>query len=93
MLIGGFMPITKLRQQGGAVVMTIPSEILSAKGWLVGMEMKIDSVGEAITTTPLKRIPRGNKSVSEILADVDIEEIKKFNEQLGDHMPVGRELI
>ncbi|WP_258086581.1 antitoxin [Xenorhabdus bovienii] len=87
------MSITKLRQQGGAVVMTIPSEILATKGWLVGMVMKIDSFGEAISTMPLKRIPRGRKSVSEILSDVDTVEIQKLNEQLGDHLPVGRELI
>lgn len=87
------MSTTKLRQQGGAVVMTIPSEILSAKGWLVGMEMKIDSVGEAITTAPLKRIPRGRKRISEILAEIDSAEIQSFNEQLGDDIPVGNELI
>lgn len=87
------MAITKLRQQGGAVVMTIPSEILAAKGWLAGMEMKIDSIGDGITTMPVKRVPRGRKSVSEILADVDSTEIKKLNEQLGDNISVGRELI
>ncbi|MEX9450949.1 antitoxin [Proteus mirabilis] len=87
------MAITKLRQQGGAVVMTIPSEILAAKGWLAGMEMKIDSIGDGITTMPVKRVPRGRKRVSEILADVDSNEIKKLNEQLGDNISVGRELI
>ncbi|CDH01726.1 hypothetical protein [Xenorhabdus bovienii] len=87
------MSITKLRQQGGAVVMTIPSEILAAKGWSVGMVMKINSVGEAMNTIPLKHPPRGRKSVSEILSDVDIAEIQKLNEQLGDHETVGRELI
>lgn len=87
------MSTTKLRQQGGAVVMTIPSEILSAKGWLAGMEMKIDSVGEAITTAPLKRIPRGRKRISEILAEIDSAEIQSLNEQLGDDVPVGNELI
>ncbi|WP_025154760.1 AbrB/MazE/SpoVT family DNA-binding domain-containing protein [Morganella morganii] len=87
------MAITKLRQQGGAVVMAIPREILIAKGWSAGMQMKIDSVGETITTTPLKRIPRGRKSISEILSDVDLAEIKKLSEQLEDGNPVGLELI
>ncbi|MBC3997494.1 hypothetical protein H8R20_18070 [Morganella morganii] len=55
--------------------------------------MKIDSVGETITTAPLKRIPRGRKSVSEILSNVDLTEIKRLNGQLGDSAPVGKELL
>lgn len=57
------------------------------------MRIKIDSVGETITTAPLKRIPRGRKRISEILAEIDSPEIQSLNEQLGDDMPVGNEII
>ncbi|CQQ96648.1 Uncharacterised protein [Yersinia enterocolitica] len=57
------------------------------------MRIKIDSVGEAITAAPLKRIPRGRKRISEILAEIDSAEIQRLNKTLKKLNPMGKEVI
>ncbi|MDC9607255.1 AbrB/MazE/SpoVT family DNA-binding domain-containing protein [Xenorhabdus griffiniae] len=90
------MAITRLRQQGGAVVVTIPSEVATVMGWSVGMTLDIKPSGDTISIKPVGRIARGRKSLSELLQGIDETEVQTFNEATADELnshPVGHEVI
>ncbi|MDE9564629.1 antitoxin [Xenorhabdus bovienii] len=90
------MAITRLRQQGGAVVVTIPSDVAAATGWSVGIKLDVKTSGDGISIKPTGRIARGRKSLSELLQGIDETEVRTFNEATGDDLnshPVGNEVI
>ncbi|WP_448310799.1 antitoxin [Pantoea sp. PGP6] len=90
------MASTRLRQQGGAVVLTIPSEIAVRAGWTVGIELDVTAEGETVNIAPVARVPRGRRTVSQLLAGIVQEEIQSYNEETADGLrdaPQGRELI
>ncbi|WP_340609633.1 antitoxin [Xenorhabdus bharatensis] len=90
------MAITRLRQQGGAVVITIPSDVATVMGWSVGMTLDIQPSGDTINIKPTGRIARGRKSLSELLQGIDETEVRAFNEVTADDLnspPVGNEVI
>ncbi len=90
------MPLTKLRQQGGAVVVTIPGEIASVMGWSPGTTLIVSAKGNAISMTPAKRVARGRRTVTSILEGIDAEEIADFNTDMADGLadqPQGKEKI
>ncbi|POU03858.1 MULTISPECIES: antitoxin [Enterobacteriaceae] len=90
------MPLTKLRQQGGAVVVTIPGEIATAMGWTAGTTLIVSTNGNSVSMTPAKRVARGRRSVTEILQGIDSQEIASFNTDLADELadkPQGKEEI
>ena len=90
------MPLTKLRQQGGAVVVTIPGEIATAMGWTAGTTLIVSTIGNSVSMTPAKRVARGRRSVTEILQGIDSQEIASFNTDLADELadkPQGKEEI
>lgn len=90
------MAITRLRQQGGAVIVTIPSDIAAVMGWKVGMTLDVDASGNTVSIKPAGRIARGRRTLSELLQNIDETEIKTFNEatidDLNSHF-VGNEVI
>ncbi|EOC0011687.1 antitoxin [Cronobacter turicensis] len=90
------MAMTKLRQQGGAVVLTIPVDIAAQAGWNVGMELDVTASGNNINIAPISRIPRGRRTIDQILSGIDSDEIRAMNEASEDGLndaPRGRELI
>lgn len=90
------MALTRLRQQGGAVVLTIPSDIAAKAGWSVGIELDVTATGEGVNITPVGRVPRGRKTLTQLLAGIDQEEIRGYNEETGDGLndaPQGRESV
>lgn len=90
------MPLTKLRQQGGAVVVTIPGEIATAMGWTAGTTLIVSTNGNSVSMTPAKRVARGRRSVTQILQGIDSQEIASFNTDLADELadkPQGKEEI
>ena len=90
------MASTRLRQQGGAVVLTIPSDIAARAGWTVGIELDVTVEGESVNIVPVARVPRGRRSVAQLLASIDQQEIQRYNEETADGLsdaPQGRELI
>lgn len=90
------MSLTKLRQQGGAVVVTIPGEIATAMGWTAGTTLIVSTNGNSVSMTPAKRVARGRRSVTEILQGIDSQEIASFNTDLADELadkPQGKEEI
>ncbi|EAR0241257.1 antitoxin [Salmonella enterica] len=90
------MSLTRLRQQGGAVVITIPSDIAALMGWSVGSQLEVEASGDAISIKPAKRAARGRKTLTELLEGIDPQEMAKFNEMMRDDLtslPKGKELI
>ena len=90
------MASTRLRQQGGAVVLTIPSDIAAKAGWTVGIELDVTAEGESVNIVPVARVPRGRRTVAQLLAGIDPQEIQGYNEETADGLndvPQGRELI
>lgn len=90
------MASTRLRQQGGAVVLTIPSDIAARAGWTVGIELSVTTEGESVNIAPMARIPRGRRTLAQLLACIDQQEIQGYNEETADGLddaPQGRELI
>jgi antitoxin ChpS len=88
------MVLTKLRQQGGAVVLTIPSDIASIMGWRVGTQVAVEVEGAKVSLTPTHRIPRGRKNVQELLNEIDSDEISFLNETVANLTvipPTGKE--
>ncbi|WP_241580846.1 AbrB/MazE/SpoVT family DNA-binding domain-containing protein [Rosenbergiella nectarea] len=90
------MTVTKLRQQGGAVVLTIPSDIAARAGWSVGTLLDVTAEGDAVSIRPSGRVARGRKTVAQLLAGIDQDEIRQFNDEMSDganDAPQGREFI
>ena len=90
------MALTRLRQQGGAVVLTIPSDIAAKAGWTVGIELNVTAVGESVNIVPVARVPRGSRTIAQLLKGIDQQEIQGYNEEIADGLedaPQGRELI
>lgn len=93
---GGHMASTRLRQQGGAVVLTIPSDIAAKAGWTVGIELDVTAEGESVNIVPVARVPRGRRTVAQLLAGIDQQEIQGYNEEIADGLgdaPQDREVI
>lgn len=90
------MASTRLRQQGGAVILTIPSEIAAKAGWAVGIELDVTAEGEAVSIRPSGRVARGRKTLAQLLAGIDETEVRALNAATSDGLsdaPQGRELI
>ena len=90
------MPLTKLRQQGGAVVVTIPGEVAALMGWAVGTLLNVDASGGTVSLTPAKRVARGRRTVTELLEGIDETEIAALNAEIADDIadtPQGKEII
>ncbi|EYU16282.1 AbrB/MazE/SpoVT family DNA-binding domain-containing protein [Photorhabdus aegyptia] len=46
------MAITHLRQQDGAVVVTIPSDVAAVTGWSIGIELYVKASGDGVIIKP-----------------------------------------
>ncbi|EAP3911081.1 antitoxin [Salmonella enterica subsp. enterica] len=90
------MSLTRLRQQGGAVVITIPSDVAALMGWSVGSQLDVEASGDTISIKPVKRAARGRKTITELLEGIDRQEMAEFNEMMRDDLaslPKGKEVI
>ncbi|EJS93528.1 MULTISPECIES: AbrB/MazE/SpoVT family DNA-binding domain-containing protein [Pectobacterium] len=88
------MQTVKIRQQGGALIVTIPRDYGKELGWDIGTEIAVERSGEGISLQPTKRKPRGKFSVAELLTQIDSEEIAALNEDVKvftDAVPTGKE--
>ncbi|ECJ2221867.1 antitoxin [Salmonella enterica] len=90
------MSLTRLRQQGGAVVITIPSDIAALMGWSVGSQLDVEASGNTISIKPAQRVARGRKTLAELLEGIDPHEMAELNEMTSDDLaaaPKGKEVI
>ncbi|XWV07466.1 antitoxin [Haemophilus influenzae] len=84
-----------LRQQGGAAVLTVPMAILQQMGWQIGHKINLETQGESVVLTPIKRQARGRKTVAELLSNIDSEEIAALNASVSNFTqsePTGKEV-
>lgn len=85
--------LSTLRQQGGAAVLTVPTAILTQLGWQIGNKINLERQGDSVVLQAVKRQPRGRKSVDELLAGIDSQEIAELNQSIaGLDEPKGREV-
>jgi len=88
------MQTVKIRQQGGAMIVTIPRDFAQAAGWIVGTEVAIKRQGTELSFSPAKHTPRGAFTVAELLGQIDQEEIAALNSDVKEFTggaPVGKE--
>lgn len=87
------MALTKVRQQGGAMILTIPRDYATAVGWTVGTEISVERHGVALSFAPAKRAARGRLSVAQLLGQIDHDEIATLNRDVADFAaePAGKE--
>lgn len=88
------MHTVKVRQQGGAMIVTIPRDYAAAAGWAVGTEIAVKCRGEELSFSPVKRTPRGAFTVAELLGQIDKTEISALNEDVKEFTgttPAGKE--
>ncbi|TXE28355.1 antitoxin [Serratia marcescens] len=76
------MQTVKIRAQGGAMIVTIPRDVASGLGWDVGTEVMVERQGEAVSFKSCQRKPRGAFTVSELLGQIDRDEIRTLNEDV-----------
>jgi len=94
--LGGFMANARLRQQGGAMVVTVPSDFAAVMGWSIGTVLSFEKSGDTAQVKAERRTPRGRKTVAQLLANVDRDDIKRLNESVADDLasgPKGDEVI
>lgn len=84
-----------LRQQGGAAILTVPMAILQQMGWQIGNKINLQTEGEKVVLTPVKRQAKGRKTIAELLNGIDSKEIAALNADVAEithSAPTGREV-
>jgi antitoxin ChpS len=89
------MSLVSIRRQGGAAIMTIPSEVLKALHLDVGTQMEVAVTADGFTARPSEKPKRRRYSLRELLRGVTPEAMRRLqDETAGAHegTPVGREI-
>lgn len=89
------MITVNIRKQGGAAIMTIPSDVLKILNVEIGESLELDVTNEGFVARPLSRLTRKHYSLAELLHGVTQEKIKKLNRKTKwarEGKSVGREL-
>lgn len=73
------MTLTKLCQQDGMFMLTLPDDIVAQAGWRVGMKLDVTAIDDAVNIKPVCRVPRGRKTVAQLLAGIDQEDISRLS--------------
>jgi antitoxin ChpS len=88
--------LTKARKQGGAVIMTIPSDLLKLKNIKAGDPLTVDVTLDGFIVRKAEATPRRKRyTLAELLEGVDKKSLKALNAQVAPAMAgaaVGREL-
>ena len=83
------------RQQGGAVIMTIPADLVKLLNIKSGDPMSIDVVPGGFITRPVSAVSPQRYTLSELLKGVDPKAMNTLNAETSwarEGVPVGREL-
>lgn len=89
------MITVQIRKQGGAAIMTIPSDVLRILNLGVGETLELDVTKEGFTAHP-HRTARKRYSLSELLHGVTSQKIKALNKKTQwarEGKTVGREQV
>lgn len=74
----------RLRQQGGAMILTVPNVVATQMGWQVGNEVNIQMHGESVILKSVKRQPKGRKNLQQLLDGIESQEIAALNASVAD---------
>jgi antitoxin ChpS len=88
------MITVNIRKQGGAAIMTIPSDVLKILDINVGDELELEVANQGFTAHPITHRPRKRYSLAELLRGVTQKDMKRLNEETKwarDGEAVGRE--
>jgi antitoxin ChpS len=89
------MITVNIRKQGGAAIMTIPSDVLKMLNVEVGSTLELDIIGGAFTARSAHKSARKRYSLAELLRGVTpeaMDELTADTELAREGEPVGREL-
>ena len=84
-----------IRKQGGAAIMTIPSDVLKILGVEVGATLELDVVNGAFTARPTHQAARKRYTLAELLRNVTPQDMAALNADTAwarEGGPEGREL-
>jgi antitoxin ChpS len=89
------MITVNIRKQGGAAVITIPSDILKLLNIQVGSTLELDVNSKGFSARPINNPEFTRYSLVELLTGVTSEDMAKLNKETKwarEGKPVGREL-
>ena len=89
------MITVNIRKQGGAAIMTIPSDVLKMLNVEVGATLELDVTNGAFTARPTHQVVRKRYTLAELLNGVTPEDMAALNADTAwarEGGPVGREL-
>jgi antitoxin ChpS len=89
------MTTVNVRKQGGAAIMTIPSEVLKVLKVSVGSTLALEASPDSLVARPLRRGPRRRYTLPELLRGVTRRRMDALAKQTAwarAGRPVGREL-
>ena len=84
-----------VRKQGGAAVITIPSDVLKMLNIEVGEELELDVTKEGFIARMISKVVRKRYSVAELLSGMTKDELVKLNKETKwarEGKSVGREI-
>ncbi len=94
------MITTNIRKQGGAAIITIPSDILKILNIEIGSTLSLEVTKEGLIAHPVKlkqRVKQHERyTLKELLCGVtpkSMRELQKSTEWAQEGKPVGRELL
>jgi antitoxin ChpS len=89
------MSLVSIRRQGGAAIITIPSEVLKALHLDVGAQMEIAVTADGFTARPLEKPKRRRYSLRELLRGATPRTMRQLQDETAwahEGASVGREL-
>ncbi len=89
------MSLVSIRRQGGAAIMTIPSDVLKALHLDVGAQVEVAVTSDGFTARPVEKATRRRYSLRELLRGATPEAMRRLKDETAwarDGAGVGREL-
>ncbi|HEY1935049.1 MAG TPA: hypothetical protein VGG99_23845 [Acetobacteraceae bacterium] len=89
------MSLVSIRRQGGAAIMTIPSDVLKALHLDVGAQMEVAVTADGFTARPQQKPNRRRYSLRELLRGATPKTMQRLQDETAwarEGSPVGREL-
>lgn len=89
------MITVNIRKQGGAAVITIPSDVLKILNLDIGSTLRLDISNEGFAAHPIREVHQ-RYTLDELLKGITTQDIRAINEETGwfrEGKPVGREML
>jgi antitoxin ChpS len=89
------MSLVSIHRQGGAAIMTIPSDVLKVLHLDVGSQLEVAVTADGFAARPLNKPKRRRYSLRELLRGATPETMRRLQDESAwahEGSPVGREL-